>query len=130
MSQPPLFRVSQRALVALCLVALQLAATLHFSLVSHSFNGSLNGFVHVHQARRALARLERPTAVSLVADSAGCVGESCPVGFAGQHSVLLGSSEAPWLIALTQPGTRSPDNPHFTPRSRVLLSAPKTSPPV
>jgi hypothetical protein len=138
MTELPLFRTSRPALVALCLVVLQLFTALHFALVPHGFSAGLSGFVHVHaeasraaSARLALERrLERRPAPELVSGSASCASESCPIGFAGHHSALLGASLASTLLAQAIAAPRALPTHYVTPRSRALLSAPKTSPPV
>ncbi|HTA90698.1 MAG TPA: hypothetical protein VK745_14005 [Polyangiaceae bacterium] len=127
-------------LLALCLVALQLVTALHFALVPHSFSAGLNGFVHVHgaraQASQADSRLEltrrASAAPALVASGASCSSESCPIGFAGQHALLLADSGPVSLLAfgLDRHSLRNPSAKYFAARNRVLLGAPKTSPPV
>jgi hypothetical protein len=136
MKQQPLPRTAGSALVALCLVLLQLVTALHFALVPHGFSAGLSGFVHVHAAERAapsrLAQLERRSvpAPELVGGGASCASDACPLGFAGPHSLLLSASAA---SALPVPaGEPAPARAvRCAPaRGRVLLSAPKTSPPV
>jgi hypothetical protein len=129
-------RTASTALVALCLVALQLITALHFALVPHGFNAGLNGFVHVHAARAehsAEAQLGRASraqgAPAFVAGGVSCASDSCPIGFAGHHSVLLGGSEASALLAVVLAPAPPPSNLLLAARKRVLLSAPKTSPP-
>jgi hypothetical protein len=124
------------ALIALCLVALQLVTALHFALIPHGFSAGLSGFVHVHRARSGAAAAPEfgheqraSKTLELVSDDASCVTESCPIGFAGHHSTLVESSPATGRIALSITPERAPDAPYFVEPSRVLLSAPKTSPP-
>ena len=121
--------------VAACLVLLQLVTALHFALIPHGFSAGLNGFVHVHSSVRAA----RSSAVrelqgsspraSFVRGSATCAPESCPIGFAGAHSILVASSASSALLAGTSLVPRAPSARVTLTRSRVLLSAPKTSPP-
>jgi hypothetical protein len=135
MKQPPFFRTAGPALVALCLVLLQLATALHFALVPHGFSPGLSGFVHVHAAERAaqsrFAALERrgSSAPELVSGGASCTAESCPIGFAGHHSVLLSAGTTSALLATATLPARTRTVSYVPARSRVLLSAPKTSPP-
>jgi hypothetical protein len=136
MRSPAAYRRS--ALVALCLVALQLVTALHFALIPHGFGAGLNGFVHVHgqisgdatasvsAERRELARTDAP---AFERDSGSCASDTCPIGFAGHSSVLLASSEATSLLALpviAQPSVAHVDS---SARESVLRLAPKTSPP-
>lgn len=150
MSQPPSLRFVRQsraklhvrtppgaALMALCMVALQLVMALHFALVPHGFSAGLNGFVHVHGERVARAgRAERGPARSrsntptVVESRAACATESCPVGFAGQHSVLLAGHLAAELLAPVVSPERAPPGYFVMARKRALLAAPKTSPPV
>jgi hypothetical protein len=136
MKQLHFFRTTRPALVALCLVALQLVTALHFALVPHGFSAGLSGFVHVH------AQPERPSqshfdrlpralgALQWVSGGASCGGESCPIGFAGHHSVLLAGNQASALLGVADAPSRARARHYFAPRNRALLSAPKTSPPV
>jgi hypothetical protein len=135
MKQPPFFRTVGPALVALCLVLLQLATALHFALVPHGFSPGLSGFVHVHAAERAahsrFAALERrgASAPQLVSGGASCTAESCPIGFAGYHLVLLGAGATSALLTSATLPPRTRARSYVAARNRVLLSAPKTSPP-
>ena len=123
------------SLVATCLVLLQLVTALHFALIPHRFSAGLNGFVHVHGApaeRAAVAPRTLQSAsqsASLVSERTSCVTESCPVGFAGAHSVLLAAPGSGALLALTSAVQAAAAEGIALARSRVLLSAPKTSPP-
>ena len=120
------------SLVALCLVLLQFATALHFALIPHGFNASGSGFVHVHRwlaGQPASATQPAPNRPKLVTGIPSCVAESCPIGFSGPPSVLLAPSELSGLIALPLVSALL-ESPSATPaRGRVLLSAPKTSPP-
>jgi hypothetical protein len=130
-----LFRTTHAALVALCLVALQLVTALHFALVPHAFSAGLSGFVHVHaQAERASqSRFEHaprmPGQLQWVSGGASCASESCPIGFAGQHSLRLGGDEAAALLSFATAPAFPRAERHIAARVSVLLSAPKTSPP-
>ncbi len=138
MTALPFLRTTRPALVALALVALQLVTALHFALVPHGFSAGLSGFVHVHEeavhavSARSESEVARRASVvpELISGNASCSSDSCPIGFAGHHSVLLGSGGAPALLAFVVTSAQAQPGHYVTPRSRVLLSAPKTSPPV
>jgi hypothetical protein len=136
MKQQPFFRTTGPALVALCLVLLELVTALHFTLVPHNFSAGLSGFVHVHAAQRAaqsrFAELEHRSlpAPELVSGGASCASDSCPIGFAGHHSVLLTASTASALLVTAARAAPARTGHYLPARSSVLLSAPKTSPPV
>ena len=125
------------SLIACCLVLLQLVTALHFALVPHGFSAGLNGFVHVHvhaalgETRASTSHAERVAAgrPSLVSNAASCGAESCPIGFAGPHSVLLAAAQASGLLELAVIARALPALRSAVPRSRALLNAPKTSPP-
>ena len=119
------------SLVAACLVLLQLATALHFALIPHGFSAELNGFVHVHSARGAAVRdlHSAPPGTSFVRGTASCEPESCPFGFAGAHSVLLAASASSAVLESSVELRAAPSARVALTRNRVLLSAPKTSPP-
>jgi hypothetical protein len=119
------------SLVAWGVVLLQLFTALHFGLVPHGFNANLGGFVHVHTpAVQASSNALRPAQrVSVVAGSASCASDSCPIGFAGPVSALLASASLSGLIALPVVVAVQPLERARVDRARVLSSAPKTSPP-
>ena len=134
--QPPPVRYAA-SFVAACLVLLQLVTTLHFALVPHGFSAGLNGFVHVHSALhdsrigavRDLNASSHSASSSWVRGSATCAPESCPVGFAGAHSLLFAASMCGALLAMVTVVQLAPAARFALSRSRILLSAPKTSPP-
>ena len=118
--------------VAACLVLLQLITALHFALIPHGFSARLNGFVHVHSAERLRAVRDLRSAAdgaSWVRGSASCAPESCPIGFAGAHSILFAASASSALLAAVALVQLAPSARVALTRNRVLLSAPKTSPP-
>ncbi len=121
------------AFFAWFLVALQLFTALHFALVPHAFGAGLTSFVHVHacaeQSRSACD--SKPSATSsLVQGAASCVADSCPIGFAG-HSVLeLARFELGASLPVALPSSAPALFSYVPARARVLLAAPKTSPPV
>jgi hypothetical protein len=124
------------SLVACCLVLLQLVTALHFALVPHGFSAGLQGFVHVHAAlseqRASTSHAERAPSSNrpaLVSDAASCASESCPIGFAGPHSLLLAAAQGLGLLELASIAPALAPSRFAVPRSRALLNAPKTSPP-
>jgi hypothetical protein len=122
-------------LIACCLVLLQLLTALHFALVPHGFSAGLNGFVHVHAAlaeqRASGSHAERfaSNRPALVSGAESCATESCPIGFAGPHSVLLAAAQASGLLELAVVAQALPPSRIAFRPSCVLLNAPKTSPP-
>lgn len=123
------------SVVALCLVLLQLVSALHFALVPHGFGAGLGGFVHLHRGRSARAEQprratelpsNRPT---LVAGVAACAPDACPLGFSGPPSRPVPPSQLCSLIWLPAVSERVSRAHRACDRGRVLLSAPKTSPP-
>ena len=120
-------------LVACCLALLQLANALHFALVPHDFNAHLDGFVHVEAAPGAAAVTppQHPSKrAALVSGVLSCAPESCPVGFAGLLSACFAQAALSSLIALPPALAITAREPAAVGRNRVLLGAPKTSPPV
>jgi hypothetical protein len=115
---------------------LQLATALHFALVPHGFSAGLNGFVHVHAALSAepastKRALHQPSdQPSLVSHTASCSTESCPLGFAGAQSVLLARAGVPSVLELARAPQMALSPRAPVSRSRALLNAPKTSPPI
>ncbi|HKO47861.1 MAG TPA: hypothetical protein VJV79_09060 [Polyangiaceae bacterium] len=125
-------------IVALCVVLLQLVNTLHFALVPHGFGAGLGGFVHLHRAltaepERASSSVagqpaaNRPTFVAGIATSAS---EACPLGFSDPPSRPVPPSQLSSLIWLPLATVHVSRAQIEIDRHRVLLSAPKTSPPL
>ncbi|MEI9939104.1 MAG: hypothetical protein WDO69_17940 [Pseudomonadota bacterium] len=125
------------ASVALCLVLLQLVSALHFALVPHGFGPGLSGLVHLHRAppsdaepRASRATQRTPNRPTLVSGVAACAPDACPLGFSGPLSRPLPASQLCSLIWLPTVSERLSRDPIVANRSRALLSAPKTSPPL
>jgi len=126
------------SVVALCVVVLQLVSALHFALVPHGFNAGLSGFVHLHRARFAQAERKLRSTVTelpsnrpaLVAGVAGCAPDTCPLGFSGSPSRPVAANQLSSLIWLPAVGAYVSQTGTTADRSRALLSAPKTSPPL
>jgi len=129
---------SFESVVALCVVLLQLLGSLHFALIPHGFGAGLGGLVHLRSTlagapERALAgnaTRPAPDRPALVSRSASCEPEACPLGFAGQLSRPVFASELSQLIWLPAPSRQRPGQGIVASRTRSLLSAPKTSPPL
>lgn len=127
-----------RASVALCLVLLQLLGALHFALIPHGLGADLRGLVHLHRAlvaeprhaSDALATQTAPNRPTLVAGFAACAPDACPLGFSGPTSHPVPSSELCSLIWLPRVSQHVACDRIIVDRSRALLSAPKTSPPL
>jgi hypothetical protein len=125
------------SVVALCLVLLQLVSVLHFALVPHGFGAGLRGLVHLHrvlgveskQVSWGRGTQQAPNRPTLVAGVVSCAPEACPLGFSGHTSTAVSPSQLSALIWLPQAGELVSLAHGVWGRSRVLLSAPKTSPP-
>jgi hypothetical protein len=126
------------SLVALCLVLLQLVNALHFTLVPHGFGAGLGGLVHLHravagQSEHALtsgATQQTPDRPALVSGVASCAPEACPLGFTGPPSAPVSPSQLCALIWLPTSSDYEARDRVVLDRSRALLCAPKTSPPL
>ena len=122
------------SVVALCLVLLQLVSSLHFALVPHGFNARLSGLVHLHRAFGAepgrAATQQAPSRPTLVAGIAACAPDDCPLGFSGHSSRPVSPSSLSSLIWLPEANELVAREQLARDRSRALLSAPKTSPPL
>jgi len=126
------------SVVALCLVLLQLVGALHFAVVPHGFNAGFSGLVHLHRAlaaepsrsRDSAATQRTPNRPSLVAGSAACTPDECPLGFAGHASLPVSPSQLWSLIWLPRASELVARDCVVSDRARALLSAPKTSPPL
>ena len=88
--------------------AAQLVTALHFALVPHGFQrwaerlrARARGACSAAHKRRGRAERAPSRQPSLVSDAASCAPESCPIGFAGPHSVLLAAAlSLPGLLEL------------------------------
>ncbi|MEI9948412.1 MAG: hypothetical protein WDO74_05380 [Pseudomonadota bacterium] len=126
------------SVVALCLVLLQLVSALHFALVPHRFGAGLSGFVHLHrvlaaqpeQVQPSPATRRTPNRPTLVAAIAVCAPDACPLGFSGPASRPVAASSLCSLLWLPTVREHISRDCSVRDRSRALLSAPKTSPPL
>jgi len=124
--------------VALCLTLLQLVSSLHFALVPHGFGSDLNGLVHLRRTlttdqldeRAQSATQPAPGRPSLVAERASCEPEACPLGFSGPLARLAPASDHSLLTWLSSSQSPVAHTGGIISRSRALLDAPKTSPPL
>jgi len=123
-----------RAVLAWFLVALQLALSLHFALVPHRLGAELGGFGFVHVDGHGLTETSKPSALprgarAFVQGSASAASDPCSLGFAGLSTVLFARPALTCLLAReAHPSLAEPSAISFA-RCRLLLSAPKTSPP-
>ena len=128
------------SVVALCLVLLQLVSILHFALVPHRFGAGLSSLVHLARERTAepqATRVQPRSATqaaadcpALVAQSAGCEPDACPLAFSGPPSRHVPPSQLSFLIWLSEASEQEGQEHFAIDRGRALLSAPKTSPPL
>jgi hypothetical protein len=137
MNRLPAFK-SLRAFVALVVTLLQLVGSLHFSLVRHSYSAALGGVVHVHAASlaRSEARSAAPSksrgaqAPSATSDTPTCAADLCSAANAPQSTAPNFESLDAGAIAFGDARLLSEHPAPFAALRRVLLGAPKTSPPV
>ena len=135
MNRLPAFK-SLRALVAFVVILLQLLGALHFSLVRHSYSAALGGVVHVHapsfgkSESKATKRVRGEQAPHATGDTPSCTADLCAAANAPQS--VAPQFEAPDAGAIAFGDARLLIEPRrCSPASRrVLLGAPKTSPPV
>ncbi|MES1173480.1 MAG: hypothetical protein ABUL62_04050 [Myxococcales bacterium] len=124
------------ALVAQVVILLQVVGALHFSLVRHSYSAALGGVVHVHAASfakpeaRAVPRTHRSRAPSVTSDTPSCSTDLCAAANAPQS--VAPHFDAPDVGAVVFGEARLLNEPRAASCAsrRVLLGAPKTSPPV
>ncbi len=125
---------SGAALVALGLVALQLVLALHFALVPHGFSAGSERLRA--RARRALgapsgrAHTERFGHPCAARRKCGLHDRLLSHRVRGQHSVLLAHHVATELLTSDTSPEPTRSGSFVVLRKRVLLAAPKTSPPV
>jgi hypothetical protein len=125
-----------RAFVAFVVTGLQVLGALHFSLVSHGYSAALGGVVHVHAS--SLARAEAKSAPrprssappSAISGTPACSADLCSAANAPQS--VAPHFEAPDAGTVPFGDVRLLNELRVSPRAlrRVLLGAPKTSPPV
>jgi hypothetical protein len=124
---------SLRAFAALVVALLQLFGALHFSLVRHGYSAALGGVVHVHAASfarsEAKAAARAAQAPSASSDTPSCSADLCAAASA-PHGVAR-HFEAPdaGAIAFGDVLLLSEHRECSLASRRVLLGAPKTSPP-
>ena len=126
---------SLRAFVAVLLAALQLLGALHFSLVQHSFSAALGGVVHVHASAvradtKPASKARGPQAPSASSDTPSCGAELCSAANAPHSVAPQFESLDAGPVAFGAARLLSERAACSAPPSRVLLGAPKTSPPV
>ena len=125
-----------RGFLAYCawlVAALQVVTALHFALVPHAFSAQLTSFVHVHaraEQRAEASRASTSRTKSVRQGDASCAADSCPIGFAGHTLLELARFEVGTSLPALLPSSAPRLSSHVPARARLLLSAPKTSPPV
>ncbi|MEO6602538.1 MAG: hypothetical protein ABIQ16_21830 [Polyangiaceae bacterium] len=134
MNRSPAFK-SLRALVALVVTLMQLVGALHFSLVRHSYSAELGGVVHVHASlARPTAKPPRsvpgPRAPSATSSTPSCNADVCAAANAPQSTAPHFEPLDAGAVAFGDPALLSERLAPFAVLRRVLLGAPKTSPPV
>jgi hypothetical protein len=113
-----------------------LVGALHFSLVRHSYSAALGGVVHLHAASFAKSepKPRAPTsgshAPSATNDTPSCSADLCAAANAPQS--VAPHFDAPDAGVVAFGGARLLSAPQVVSLAsrRVLLGAPKTSPPV
>lgn len=129
------FRAKNRGFLAFfawLVVGLQLVTALHFALVPHAFSAQLTSFVHEHaRAEHGSESSHLPAPVAhLHQGSPLCAADSCPLGFAGPSVLELAPFELIAASPAALPSAAPALSTYVPARARLLLSAPKTSPPV
>ena len=122
-----------RVFLALLLTSLQVIGALHFSLVRHSYSAALGGVVHVHASAHAEAKpakvrgSQAPTATS---DTPSCSADLCAAANVPHSVAPQFESRDAGAVAFGAARLLSERAACVAAPSRVLLGAPKTSPPV
>lgn len=134
MNRSPAFK-SLRALVALVVTLLQLVGALHFSLVRHTYSAALGGVVHVHTSRARprsspAERVRESQAPSATSGTPACSADKCAAANAPQSTAPHFESLDAGAVAFGGAALLSERPASFAALRRVLLGAPKTSPPV
>lgn len=134
MNRSPAFQ-SLRAFLALLLTALQLMGALHFSLVRHGYSAALGGVVHVHASvaraeTKPAAKVRGAQAPTATGETPSCGTEQCSAANAPHSVAPLFESLQAGAVAFGAARLLSEHAAHAAAPSRVLLGAPKTSPPV
>ena len=129
MNRAPAFKPAY-AFVALAVALLQLVGALHYSLVQHGYSAALGGVVHLH-ARAAAKSRARVAQVALVsAEAPACGAELCSVASAPQSPALYFEAAVAGHVSFGQARLLGRALARSAGARRVILSAPKTSPPV
>ena len=121
------------AFVAWLVTLLQVLGALHFALVPHTFSAALGGVMHVHEKGQARVSTTRHTAVhpaALSSEAASCGVDACAVASAPAGSVLPSAAARAAWVSVGGVSLLGDSAPQLTVSRHILLSAPKTSPPV
>jgi len=118
------------AFAALAVALLQLVSVLHFSLVQHGYSAALGGVVHLHSLARSEAKpLARGVEVQS-AEAPSCGAERCSVASAPQSPALYFEPAIAGHVSFGEARLLGRASARSAAARRVILSAPKTSPPV
>ncbi len=132
MNRTPAFE-SLYAFVALAVALFQLVGALHFSLVQHGYSAALGGVVHLHALGRAEVKPSAravPGVAAVSAEAPACGAELCSVASAPQSPALYFEAAVAGHVAFGEARLLGRALARSAEARRVILSAPKTSPPV
>jgi hypothetical protein len=130
MNRAPVFKPLY-AFVAVAVALLQLVGALHYSLVQHGYSAALGGVVHLHARAAAKPRARVAQAVALVsAEAPSCGAELCSVASAPQSPALYFEAAVAGHVSFGEARLLGRALARSAEARRVILSAPKTSPPV
>jgi len=119
-------------MLGLLLIALQIVGALHFTLVRHGYSAALGGVVHVHAsaaAEKTRPKTAGPRTTAVASDVPACAAERCPDANAPHGSAPQIELLAAGSIAFGQARLLAESTGFSSESLRVILSAPKTSPP-
>ena len=120
--------------MGLLVIALQVVGALHFTLVRHGYSAALGGVVHVHALSRAEQRSPAkgiaPQTTALTSGVPACAAELCPDANAPQSAAPHIESLVAGVISFGDVRLLSQQSTSRRESLALLLSAPKTSPPV
>ena len=117
------------------MASLQLIGALHFSLVRHAYSAALGGVVHVHastahaETKPAIKR-RGPQAPTAMGDTPSCSADRCSAANVPHGVAPEFESTDAGAVAFGAARLLSERAAWAAVSSRVLLGAPKTSPPV
>lgn len=130
--RPGSARAGLRVALALSIALLQLVSALHFWLVPHAFSAALGGVVHVDgvSSARSPARARSDAERGFTVGSRACASDLCPFADAPAGTPLVAAAAAAEPLPFGQVALPRRTDDELTTPLRILLEAPKTSPPV